>query len=118
MLGLPKCLDNVIRFQILAPSSSSPADHILEDGGDISIIAEPRVLPVAPDTFAPSPLKIAHRAREIRRHRNVGADEGWEDGEDLGPEEDCESEESEATGEDLDGSAGEEGSWLEGRFPR
>jgi len=47
----------------------------------------------------------------------VGADEGWEDGEDMGPEEDYESEESEATGANEDGS-GEEGSWLEGRFPR
>ena len=47
----------------------------------------------------------------------MGADEGWEDGEDMGPEEDYESEESEATGANEDGS-GEEGSWLEGRFPR
>jgi len=35
----------------------------------------------------------------------------------MGPEEGYESEESEATGANEDGS-GEEGSWLEGRFPR
>lgn len=44
----------------------------------------------------------------------MGVDEGWEDGEDMGPDEE-ESEEEEGGGE-IGGE--DEGSWLEGRFQR
>ena len=55
-----------------------------------------------------------------RNGRVVGADEGWEDGEDLGPD-DQESEESDGelgAGEWSDDSDEVGGSWLEGRFQR
>lgn len=48
----------------------------------------------------------------------VGADEGWEDGEDMGPEGAyTDDEEDEQPGEE-DEESDTEGSWLEGRFPR
>ena len=40
-LALPKCLDNVIRFQICSPSPSASL-------GEVSILTEPRMLPLPP----------------------------------------------------------------------
>ena len=106
LLGLPKCLDNVIRFQILSP----PAGPSSESTGEVSILTEPRILPVPATSFA-GPSRSKHIP--IKRHRTVGADEGWEDGEDLGPDE--EDSEEEGGGDE---ESENEGSWLEGRFQR
>ena len=105
-MGLPKCLDNVIRFQILSP----PAGPSTGPSGEVSILTEPRILPVPASSFAgpSSPRRLSSR-----KPRAVGAEEGWEDGEDLGPDGE-DSEDEEGGTEDSE----EEGSWLEGRFQR
>lgn len=105
-MGLPKCLDNVIRLQILSPlagPSTGPS-------GEVSILTEPRILPVPASSFA-GPSKP--RSLSSSQPRAVGAEEGWEDGEDLGPD-GKDSEDEEGGTEDSE----EEGSWLEGRFQR
>jgi hypothetical protein len=48
-----------------------------------------------------------------KRQRTVGAEEGWEDGEDMGPDEE-DSEDEDGGGEESENA----GSWLEGRFQR
>ncbi|KAK4685147.1 hypothetical protein P7C73_g5016, partial [Tremellales sp. Uapishka_1] len=107
VLPLPKCLDNVIRFQILPPSASSSTM------GEVSILTEPKMLPLPPSAFA-SPQKAKASVKRVRQSVVVGREEGWEDGEDFHPDDREESSESEVE-ESSDESEGG-GSWLEGRF--
>lgn len=48
----------------------------------------------------------------------MGQDEGWEDGEDMGPTGVSTDEEDEAEQTEQEEESDLEGSWLEGRFPR
>ena len=66
--------------------------------------------------------KTVHSGESSRKRKEglFGADEGWEDGEDLGPD-DQESEDSDGeveAGDRSDDSDEVGGSWLEGRFQR
>ncbi|WVQ95220.1 hypothetical protein IAU59_002315 [Kwoniella sp. CBS 9459] len=98
LLPLPKCLDNVIRFQIASPGNST---------GEVSILTEPKMLPLPSSAFSrpsPQPRSAAspsHAQNAKGKNRAILGEEGWEDGEDLGPE---------------DLQSDEESSWLEGRF--
>ncbi|OCF38740.1 hypothetical protein I317_07469 [Kwoniella heveanensis CBS 569] len=111
LLPLPKCLDNVIRFQIISPSNST---------GEVSILTDPKMLPLPSSAFSrPLPQKEtpsaspAHNAKG--KDRAIIGEEGWEDGEDLGPEDLHSDEESEPDPrEDDSDECG--GCWLEGRF--
>lgn len=58
-------------------------------------MTEPKILPIPAANF-----------RDVKRGSGVLQEDGWEDGESLGPE-------------DMDSDDGEDGtSWLEGRFQR
>ncbi|ORY32163.1 hypothetical protein BCR39DRAFT_524423 [Naematelia encephala] len=93
-IPLPKCLDNVIRFQIVAPESQ----------GEVSILTEPKLLPLPASAFSIP----AWPAGIVDSQRVVGKEDGWEDGEDLVP--------GEFEVEDEQDSSADEASWLEGRF--
>ena len=43
-LSLPKCLDNILRLQITAADEET-------DLGEVSIVTEPKILPLPPSTF-------------------------------------------------------------------
>ncbi|WVR09326.1 hypothetical protein IAU60_006392 [Kwoniella sp. DSM 27419] len=118
LLPLPKCLDNVIRFQILSPGSLP--------NGEVNILTEPKMLPLPASAFAAAPpgrrrlsntTSSPHTDKGKARVTAVGQEEGWEDGEDLGPDDEAVHE---VDGEENPGSDDEdsnsEGSWLEGRF--
>lgn len=84
-------------------------------------MTEPKMLPLPPSTFAPpydSDQKPSSLSNEKERKR-VGAEEGWEDGEDLGPDDDdCGESGDEAGDSEWTDSSDAGGSWLEGRFQR
>lgn len=115
-ISLPRCLDNIIRLQILPPSNG-PSN--LTD--EVNITTEPKILPLPPDTFSSSSSKPTMRETLVSRKgvKSVGCEEGWEDGEDLGDEEyerDMKAnDEVEDDGEEEDETGG---CWLEGRFQR
>lgn len=100
LLPLPRCLDNVIRFQILSPSISASSMN------QVSVLTEPKMLPLPGSTLDSDPTPYG---RELinGKGKDVMREEGWEDGEDG---EDLEDEDYES---DDQGS-----SWLEGRFQR
>ncbi|WVF67645.1 hypothetical protein IAT40_002404 [Kwoniella sp. CBS 6097] len=113
LLPLPKCLDNVIRFQITSPTNAT---------GEVSILTEPKMLPLPSSAFSrpsPSPQKpptsTANTYNAKGKNRAILGEEGWEDGEDLGPE-DLQSDEESEPEQSADDSDEGGGSWLEGRF--
>ena len=135
VMSLPKCLDNVIRFQILSPYASSSASL-----GEVSILTEPKMLPLPLSTFRHhslhgpksrlSKLSTVNGISKTNAVDAIGMEDGWEDGEDPGCEDQdsgqnkgSDLDESEGTAENGDGEGtaedeDEEGSWLQGRFPR
>lgn len=115
ILSIPKCLDNVIRFQI----ASSPS-AMIPDPGEVSITTEPKMLPLPASSFLPlssKNLQASNVRPKPERVESIGVEEDWEDGEDLGPD-GAESEESEDEPYDESSEDGDEtgGMWLEGRF--
>ena len=118
LLPLAKCLDNVIRFQILSPRDSSSTAT-----GEVSILTEPKMLPLPSTAFLQQHDQgcSSHSTRRRKSQAGfVGAEEGWEDGEDLGPDDrESEQSENEIHQSDSTDSRDEGGeSWLEGRFQR
>ncbi|OXB35752.1 hypothetical protein LQV05_005795 [Cryptococcus neoformans] len=95
LLPLPRCLDNVIRLQILSPSISTSSMN------QVSVLTEPKMLPLPASAFDTDPSPYG---RDLINGNGKGVmrEEGWEDGEDL-EDEDYEN-------------ADQESSWLEGRF--
>ncbi|WVW85305.1 hypothetical protein I302_107343 [Kwoniella bestiolae CBS 10118] len=122
LLPIPKCLDNTIRFQILSPATPSSSTSSINQ--EVNILTDPKMLPLPVNAF-PSPISKPRSRTLNRRTKGKGkikatvGEEGWEDGEILGPDdvpsesdEDTEISEDEQT-DNEDGG----GSWLEGRFP-
>ena len=97
LLPIPRCLDNVIRFQILSPSTSTSSMN------QVSVLTEPKMLPLPASAFDSDPSPYGHDLIN-GNGKGVMREEGWEDGEDL---------------EDEDYENDDQGSsWLEGRFQR
>lgn len=95
LLPIPRCLDNVIRFQILSPSTSTSSMN------QVSVLTEPKMLPLPASAFDSDPSPYGHDLIN-GNGKGVMREEGWEDGEDL---------------EDEDYENDDQGSsWLEGRF--
>ncbi|KAK8854518.1 hypothetical protein IAR55_003257 [Kwoniella newhampshirensis] len=119
LIPVPKCLDNVIRFQIATPSSSSSSSS-----SEIRILTEPKILSLPQTAF-----KTHHVSQTRRRSHSKGrgkgkevrkmdGEEDWEDGEDLGPD-GIPSDESDLDDAVSDSDSDDEGgSWLEGKFKR
>jgi hypothetical protein len=114
LFPLPKCLDNVIRFQIHSPRASSSTSS-----GEVNILTEPKMLALPPSTFLPPVVPKRRRTsrgayKAVKSSLAMGREEGWEDGEDLGPDDyESSSEEEVEESDEVEG-----GSWLEGRFQR
>ncbi|WRT68697.1 uncharacterized protein IL334_005677 [Kwoniella shivajii] len=122
LLPLPKCLDNIIRFQILSPSSASSSPSSMSSvQQEVNILTDPKMLPLPPTGTKSSPRRRSNFSDRRDKPKGklkatLGEEEGWEDGEDLGPD-DVHSESGEETEMSDEGSDQESGSWLEGRFP-
>ncbi|WVQ68559.1 uncharacterized protein L199_006768 [Kwoniella botswanensis] len=121
LLPIPRCLDNTIRFQILSPTNASSSSLTHQE---VDIFTDPKMLPLPTNTF-PSPVsqsKARVTGRKVKGKGKIKAtvgEEGWEDGEVLGPDDvPTESDEdTEVSDDDDDDSEEDGGSWLEGRFP-
>ncbi|OCF75701.1 hypothetical protein I204_02993 [Kwoniella mangroviensis CBS 8886] len=121
LLPIPRCLDNTIRFQILSHTNASSSSLTNQE---VDIFTDPKMLPLPTNAF-PSPVsqsKARVTGRKVKGKGKIKAtvgEEGWEDGEVLGPDDvPTESDEdTEVSDVDDDDSEEDGGSWLEGRFP-
>ncbi|WVQ80027.1 hypothetical protein IAT38_002128 [Cryptococcus sp. DSM 104549] len=119
LFPLPRCLDNAVRLVIQSPSTSTSALD------EVSVLTEPKLLSVPSGSFSTSlPRRRKRLAKpgglETRQNGKtrggLGAEEGWEDGEDLGPD-DISEDGSEEEWSDTEDDEDEDGtSILSGRF--
>ncbi|EIW68326.1 hypothetical protein TREMEDRAFT_74241 [Tremella mesenterica DSM 1558] len=104
-IPVPKCLDNVLRLKISQPVTSTSSM------GAIDLVTHPKMLPL-PETFFELSEDIRPPSRGQNRAGRLGAEEGWEDGEIMGPDDHMD----ELDGYETENNDDDDGTWVLGRF--